>query len=693
MKSLKRALVTLLVLTMVLGMVSVASAGSLFSDIAGTSAEKAVTRMATLSLLKGYPDGSFKPGGNITRAEFAAVVVRALGLENVANYAKGATRFSDVGADHWASGYINVAVSQGIIKGYPDGTFKPEANVTYAESLTMLVRALGYEPIMTGEWPTNALLKAAELGLTAGLSFNAGAPATRGDVAIMTNKALEVPLLVQTSYGSVVSYQQDTSKSLLATKLGNSTKTFLLTSFDSTNKTISGKVTDAYGQYTVDLSPALATADVVNIVGGDTIDSLKNMVVKATLNKDGKVVYLEAVQTPAVAATTFDSAITANDSSSDTNWYFKLTDGTKIQYTATTKFVVNKGNEQSTPTTVSSVYDAGTWLNGVLKNGDSLAITSVDGKAVYVRATRVDVKNKVLSADGHAKLATDANDYDYITVSGFTYKIKVSGATITLNGNPATVADLKANDVVDITTQGGTGLDATTDGGEVALVVSATRSTIQGTVVGKTTVTSSTGAITNTVTLKLSDGSTKDVTLLSSVSAPAIGDVVKYALNAAGQAVTTLSISGTTTVVKITGFTSSVDANNNTVNSITADKGGASVTYTVYSGVDSTAIGKVGTLSIRGTDGKVDGFTVVDATYDGKVYSVDATNNVVVIQDVTSGVLYVTTTGFAAYASTDDTAKTAGSFVPTSNLTAGTKVFYNKDAYNKVIYILVKKTQ
>lgn len=88
--------------------------------------DDAVGRLNALGIVVGYGDGSFKPEQNITRAEYAAIVVQALGLGEAAKYVKGNTKFKDVKADHWASGVINVAVSQGILAGYPDGTFKPE---------------------------------------------------------------------------------------------------------------------------------------------------------------------------------------------------------------------------------------------------------------------------------------------------------------------------------------------------------------------------------------------------------------------------------------------------------------------------------------------------------------------------------------------------------------------------------------
>ncbi|NJD02943.1 MAG: S-layer homology domain-containing protein, partial [Ruminiclostridium sp.] len=115
------------------------------TDVVGTAYEGAVSRLVALGVINGYPDGTFGPEDSITRAQFAAIVVRALGYESLAATAAGITKFSDVAANHWGAGYINIAVSLGIIKGYGDGKFGPEDKVTFDQAVTMIVRALGQE--------------------------------------------------------------------------------------------------------------------------------------------------------------------------------------------------------------------------------------------------------------------------------------------------------------------------------------------------------------------------------------------------------------------------------------------------------------------------------------------------------------------------------------------------------------------
>lgn len=226
----KRKLLALAVAVIfILGTVATGFA-AVAEDVKDTEYEDAVVRLGALNVLTGFPDGTFRPDDPITRAQFAAVAVRLLGLDDAAKYAKGTTQFSDVGADHWASGYINIAVNRGIIKGYPDGTFMPEKEVTYNEAVTMLVRVLGYGPAADSEgtWPANYIAKGAELGVTDGVSFYGGAPAKRGDIALMSDNSLDISLMERVGYGDEATYEVKEDKTLLTDKIKAETKKAIL---------------------------------------------------------------------------------------------------------------------------------------------------------------------------------------------------------------------------------------------------------------------------------------------------------------------------------------------------------------------------------------------------------------------------------------------------------------------------------
>jgi hypothetical protein len=96
-------------------------------------------------IAKGYNEGSFKPNAPISRQEMACVLVQALGESQLADTnAKTKTKFADdASIAWWSRGYIFVANQQGIISGYPDGSFQPRSNATRAEACAMISKLLG----------------------------------------------------------------------------------------------------------------------------------------------------------------------------------------------------------------------------------------------------------------------------------------------------------------------------------------------------------------------------------------------------------------------------------------------------------------------------------------------------------------------------------------------------------------------
>ena len=112
------------------------------SDFSGHWAEKDIAALMEKGLISGYPDGSFKPDNPVTRAEFLKILLSVLG--KVPIYGVD-SRFSDVGQEDWYFGYVMAAVSAGIVSGYPDGTFKPNVQVTREEAAKIVVKAKGID--------------------------------------------------------------------------------------------------------------------------------------------------------------------------------------------------------------------------------------------------------------------------------------------------------------------------------------------------------------------------------------------------------------------------------------------------------------------------------------------------------------------------------------------------------------------
>lgn len=112
-----------------------------YTDVAaGAWYNNAVSTLSAMGIITGYPDGTFRPNAYITRAEFAAIAARF-----DADGDKTLAAFSDI-ANHWAKDEISVAYNNGWINGYPDGTFGPQRDITRAETMTLVNRVLNRQP-------------------------------------------------------------------------------------------------------------------------------------------------------------------------------------------------------------------------------------------------------------------------------------------------------------------------------------------------------------------------------------------------------------------------------------------------------------------------------------------------------------------------------------------------------------------
>jgi hypothetical protein len=146
------------------------------------------------NIISGYPDNTFRPSNNITRAEFAKIVVMALGASLPTSY-KG--YFPDVPSTHWAWKYIEKAKELGILKGYPDGSFRPGKEITRAEIAKMVVNAGGFITNTSGSrfpdvppthWAYNFIMTAKNEGIVGGYpdgTFRPDNSANRAEAAKM----------------------------------------------------------------------------------------------------------------------------------------------------------------------------------------------------------------------------------------------------------------------------------------------------------------------------------------------------------------------------------------------------------------------------------------------------------------------------------------------------------------------------
>lgn len=163
-----------------------------FNDINDEDLNAAIDNLVSFGIINGYEDDTFKPDNNITRAEFSKMVVCATGY----NYfvCEIDNSFADVDSSYWGKDYIYIAKKLGIVNGTSDTAFEPETNVTYEQAIKMVVCALGYgETAMEkGEYPIGYIQVAEELGILNGIDFVQTDFATRKNIALIIDKALDV---------------------------------------------------------------------------------------------------------------------------------------------------------------------------------------------------------------------------------------------------------------------------------------------------------------------------------------------------------------------------------------------------------------------------------------------------------------------------------------------------------------------
>ena len=186
MKLSKRLMALALTGAMALGV----SAGAVsFPDVDETTPEgEAIIKLAEMGVLGGFEDGTFKPEATVTRAQFAKIIylLQNPGTEDILGDAyKGPSKFPDVLEEQWFNGYVNWAVAEGIIGGYDDGTFKPDATLTMGQAIKMSVTANG-TPADGIEYPQGFIDIAEEKGYLENVAdFTGNDTAPRGPIALV----------------------------------------------------------------------------------------------------------------------------------------------------------------------------------------------------------------------------------------------------------------------------------------------------------------------------------------------------------------------------------------------------------------------------------------------------------------------------------------------------------------------------
>ncbi|WP_201002410.1 S-layer homology domain-containing protein [Paenibacillus glycanilyticus] len=439
-KVMKKSLLSLALAGSMLSALAVPAFAATPSDVVGKPVQTAVEQLTALGILQGYADGTFKPDNTITRAELAKIVVIATGNQNAATLMQTVKpTFKDVKANVWYTGFINVAATKGFIQGY-NGNFRPNDTIKFEEVVAILVRALGYEDKrLSGSWPYNVLLQADEIGLFEGVEIAKGTNASRGVVAELTSNVLGENL---------VTYNVDNEiyvpgKQLIS-KVGV-----------SKDAIVTAAALDKDGKLQIvingDATPTFATPDAnFFITNGQKLADLLGHSVNVLFTKDGKKVL-------AVSDTQSASSIITKTAATGTKFEAgkKFTvDGT--EYTAAGDLVVyHNSDSRGATATLASASEV-----QLIKNGDGLV------QAVLINEWNADATLKNVEAySNYSRINTKTDGVD----AGGSYKVDATTA-ITLDGKPATIADLKENDIVNVLVN-----DA-----KLATKVVATRKTVAG---------------------------------------------------------------------------------------------------------------------------------------------------------------------------------------------------------------------
>ncbi|MGD9568180.1 MAG: S-layer homology domain-containing protein [Sedimentibacter sp.] len=186
----KKIILVIIILIMTLASLTNVYAQN-FPDIS-KDLEEAVGLLQGYGIVQGYPDGTFKPDKDVTRAEMAKIVTVAAGYYE---YSKNMTSVYEDMHGHWAENYVELANVLNIVKGISPTTYGPDNIIKFEEAYTMIIRLLGYsDESLGGHWPSNYYAKALELNLFKNVD-STGEFASRSDVTMMLYNAMDCDLV------------------------------------------------------------------------------------------------------------------------------------------------------------------------------------------------------------------------------------------------------------------------------------------------------------------------------------------------------------------------------------------------------------------------------------------------------------------------------------------------------------------
>lgn len=449
-----------------------------FSDVDKNSkVGEAVTELALRGIVTGYPDGTYLPEGNVTRAEFAVVCVR------LANLADGigtdaVTHFTDLDADDsykWARPYVAMASAQGIIDGYEDNTFRAGDPVTYEQAVKMLMSLKGWKEVCEEEtkrlqsvnvnssWSAGYMAYALQEGLLKNTNSNSAylsQPINRGVVAILAYNSLSLRAVEK-----VVNPITNEEVHVISGSLSGSSSGGGSSSSDSNVKTVSGVITATYvtaldnavtdlGKYEIVIDDDDTYEVDHKLLDSYNLCELIGQRIKATYNKKDEEI-------TAISLNPYKTKEIYSGVSGDRDFFVGVNDDGAIEYcTNLDKYKVSK---VTLPKNAAVIFN-GKYVDDFetedlidpsspyyFTNG---LIEIIDGKTDVVRISNYKtyvVKNTSRGTSGTEKLnllyktGTEASmDFRVDAESGEYFKFSRNGKTIN------SLSDISAYDVISV---------------------------------------------------------------------------------------------------------------------------------------------------------------------------------------------------------------------------------------------------
>lgn len=423
--------------------------------------KKALGLCSALGIITGYDDGSVKPEATVTRAEMAAILLRATAMTTLSTYRN---IFTDVDASHWAANTIQTASDEGAINGMGDGTFNPDGDVTYEQAVKIMVCGMNYanEAELKGGYPEGHLAVAANnLTLLKGVSGKRGVALERGEIIKMVYNALIGP------------YNEITSTSSNGTPIYSSKQTLAKAKFDiiedkglltGTSKTSIAGTTPGEGVITIDGEEFLCDIE-------DIDDYIANTITYYYIDNGKSDAQVVAVLTDLTKTTTLTLNAEDIDSVSgiDTDSGMIKTYAGK-QYKTNSAVVIYNG-EYITEDIYSATASAETTERFDYVGRDGVNYTEETGKKMtYDEFLRPNVGSiKLVDNDGDGKYdvmfvesietllitsATDKKVIGKINNNSVTLDVDTTDlnktVTVTIDGSSAKTKNLKKNNVVSL---------------------------------------------------------------------------------------------------------------------------------------------------------------------------------------------------------------------------------------------------